>query len=383
MAFTPIRTIATAAVFLLTSHLAEAKTLNFKQFLESHPTQLESIASDTEAFSVFVSELGATLGLTQDLKPTKGKASDSFMPSPVKDETIQLIAELVTWRLAIAIQHAMQNGELTALHALLDRVAPQMDWLLEKRTIPHLVKTRSLATTILHLSELQAPLQQQLPHYDTFADYIERTYPYVTESKTSWVVVAEEQGAAGILERLQKFWADNPSVSSNANETNSSEQRAYAGQYIQTRLTPVLKAHLFAYTIQLQAEAEQQARKIWQSLREGQEAFQETKARARICGKWQWIVHNHQNHQDHKMIMAFPHPHAGQPAHPTPSKVVVLGNTVYLRWDFPGGYQEDSLLLSKRDTLLEGTFVNSAGPNGTITGRRMTACEPNESAYAR
>ncbi len=104
------------------------------------------------------------------------------------------------------------------------------------------------------------------------------------------------------------------------------------------------------------------------------------KGLARLCGTWLWTVHNHQNHQDHKMVITFPPPNGPRPPGPAPSKIVVLGDGVYLRWKFQGGVQEDSLLFTGKEQRLEGTFRNSRGPWGSITGKRTAPCPTGLSA---
>ena len=99
------------------------------------------------------------------------------------------------------------------------------------------------------------------------------------------------------------------------------------------------------------------------------------KSAARLCGTWQWTIHNHKNHQEHKTVIVFLPP--GTPAPPDmpqPAKMIVMGDAVYLRWEFPRGYQEDSMLLAKEDRRLEGSFTNSAGDWGAITGKRIAPC---------
>jgi len=59
----------------------------------------------------------------------------------------------------------------------------------------------------------------------------------------------------------------------------------------------------------------------------------------------------------------------------TPIEIRIYGDAVYLRWDFKGGYQEDSLLLSD-NRRLEGTFRTSYGAVGAITGKRVSMCQP-------
>jgi hypothetical protein len=141
-------------------------------------------------------------------------------------------------------------------------------------------------------------------------------------------------------------------------------------------------AQVAALAIRAEAEAERQARDAWGRLYAWRERLQEIKGLARLCGTWNWTLHNHQNHQDHKMVMIFPSPtspvspaaSSPDPSGPRPAKIVVLGDGVYLRWEFQGGYQEDSLLFSSEGQRLEGTFINSAGAWGAITGKRTASC---------
>jgi hypothetical protein len=99
------------------------------------------------------------------------------------------------------------------------------------------------------------------------------------------------------------------------------------------------------------------------------------KSAARLCGTWQWTIHNHKNHREHKtVIVLLPPGTPAPPDMPQPAKMVVMGDAVYLRWEFQRGYQEDSMLLAKEDQRLEGTFRNSAGDWGAITGKRIAPC---------
>jgi hypothetical protein len=99
------------------------------------------------------------------------------------------------------------------------------------------------------------------------------------------------------------------------------------------------------------------------------------KSAARLCGTWQWTIHNHKNHQEQKtVIVLLPPGTPAPPDMPQPAKMVVMGDAVYLRWEFPRGYQEDSMLLANEDRRLEGTFKNTAGDWGAITGKRIAPC---------
>jgi hypothetical protein len=61
---------------------------------------------------------------------------------------------------------------------------------------------------------------------------------------------------------------------------------------------------------------------------------------------------------------------------PLPAEAVILGDSVYLRWEQEGRIQEDSLLFIKEGTRIEGSFVNNAGGWGSITGKRTASCQP-------
>jgi hypothetical protein len=103
------------------------------------------------------------------------------------------------------------------------------------------------------------------------------------------------------------------------------------------------------------------------------------KAALRLCGTWQWTIHNHKNHLEQKTTLVLLPPGAvAPPEYPQPARMVVMGDAVYLRWEFPQGYQEDSMLLGKEDRRLEGTFKNTAGDWGAITGKRIAPCAHDE-----
>ena len=97
---------------------------------------------------------------------------------------------------------------------------------------------------------------------------------------------------------------------------------------------------------------------------------------ARLCGIWEWTVHSHtMNHREAKSKIVLPTPETVGTAGPTPTEIRVYGDAVYFRWDFPGGYQEDSLLLTE-NRRLEGTFRTSNGAVGAVAGKRLSSCKP-------
>lgn len=131
----------------------------------------------------------------------------------------------------------------------------------------------------------------------------------------------------------------------------------------------VLAAHRLA------SDATQRASALWWDLQGWKDRVRSARGRARLCGTWQWHIHNHQNHQEQKSSMIFPPPGQEKPGMATPAEIVVLGDSVYLRWEMNGRLQEDSLLLIKEGNRIEGSFVNNLGGWGSITGKRTASCQ--------
>jgi hypothetical protein len=97
---------------------------------------------------------------------------------------------------------------------------------------------------------------------------------------------------------------------------------------------------------------------------------------ARLCGVWEWTVHSHtMSHRESKAKIVLPNAEAAGVEGPSPTEIRVYGDAVYFRWDFPGGFQEDSMLLVE-NRRLEGTFRASTGSVGAVNGKRVAACQP-------
>lgn len=113
----------------------------------------------------------------------------------------------------------------------------------------------------------------------------------------------------------------------------------------------------------------------WFRLYNWKDQVRQQRGLARLCGTWQWSIHNHQNHREEKTAVIFAPP--GTVSSTSPAEITVLGDSVYLRWETRAGVQEDSLLFSGEGQRLEGTFVNTAGGWGSITGKRTATCFPD------
>jgi hypothetical protein len=150
------------------------------------------------------------------------------------------------------------------------------------------------------------------------------------------------------------------------------DQPADSSQPIaQSRNTDLLvAAHRTAY------EASQRATAAWWDIYGWKERVRQAKGQARLCGTWQWIIHNHQLHGEQKTTIMFPPPGQVSANAATPAETIVLGDAIYLRWEQNGRIQEDSLLFIKDDAKIEGSFMNNTGGWGPISGKRTAGCQP-------
>ena len=127
----------------------------------------------------------------------------------------------------------------------------------------------------------------------------------------------------------------------------------------------------------LEVDAMQASYQEWDRIRNWKDRVRGLRGQARLCGTWQWIIHNHQqHHQEQKLSLLFPPSGNMQATLPGLVETIVLGENVYLRWEIDGRVQEDSLQFSKEGKGLEGTFVNSQGGWGSISGKRTAGCTP-------
>jgi hypothetical protein len=365
---------------------AVADSPDFHSTIRSYSQVLASLASDEEALGLFSSTLGPALDLHDVVavvtaKPgarssrQSGKSSSDSATTPdviardVRDAAVRLAAGLAAWRIASALKETADSGDQTAARTELEQAAKQKGWLKGKGTMPFLGRVLELGGSLIAIPDVQADQTEDAPGYAPYASYLDRTYPRLAGSDDSWLALAEQEGSIGLHRRLAEYWKSQGTAGPN---------EVFISRYFNSRLRPALSAHMLAHALRMEADAERQTREAWRQLRTWRDRMKELKGLARLCGTWQWTVHNHQNHQEHKMILVFPPPSAdGGSNSAGPAKVAVLGDAVYLRWESPGGVQEDSLLFAGEGRRLEGTFVNSAGAWGSITGKRAQPCPKN------
>lgn len=145
----------------------------------------------------------------------------------------------------------------------------------------------------------------------------------------------------------------------------------------QSNATTVDRMPLALSAGRLALDAQQRAIAEWWQLKTWKDRVRTVRGRNKLCGTWQWIIHNHQqHHQEQKLALLFPPPGPEYPLAPGLVETVVLGENVYLRWESNGQVQEDSLQFTKEGKGLEGTFVNSQGGWGSISGKRTSDCKP-------
>ena len=343
----------------------------------AHADRLEAVSSDHEAMVFFSSHLEAALGLaarrdTGDKTRAQGKPAQS--PSPATethDIGGRFATALAAWQLAHTIEQASRASDPKPLSGVLDRSQKQLSWLTGEARDPALEEAwrRATAAVLFPVTSSVAPHHRR---YTEYADYLDRRIAQVSETDRSWVNIVDRDGPEGVRQALRSFWDEDPEHG----DADEDERLAYATRYFHSRLQPILQAYANAAATRAVADAEHRARAYWSELQAAVEKARQRKGLIRLCGTWQWTMHNHQNHVDHKSIIVFPSPDSPNGSIRSPSQTVVLGDVVYLRWEFQGGVQEDSLLFTGEGRRLEGTFVNSSGAWGSITGKRTGACQP-------
>ena len=353
---------------------------NVSTVAETNHSEFLSISSDQEAVSLFMKKFGQNLRLASGQQRKSKKPHRLLISKEATHEIFQFMVNLVISIRAKRTQSFLQPMNVHMLEPLLNKETAQFQWILSKLQSDTLTPWVDLADSYLQLSHnIQKGKNQPSENFQVFADYFDQTYPQLLGSPTSWVTVLENEGVSAIHRRFNEFWErplTDPLKHEPQWQDHQKNKEYYAHYYLKTRLLPVFSSHLLARLIDAQAISEQKARHSFLRLKERNDSTNHDPEVNRLCGTWHWTVHNHQNHRDHKMKLSFLPPTQQPTSHPQPDRIIIHGDTVYLKWEFQSGFQEDSLLLSNRDQRLEGTFRNSLGARGTITGKRLTTCPP-------
>ncbi|MCA9421855.1 MAG: hypothetical protein KC592_12610 [Nitrospira sp.] len=346
-------------------------------FLEQHRAQILQLASDEEALAFFHS---TTVKETKSSPiQSKSESGSSMKPTAeIKEAITSYLASLAATTHAQTFREILAQSSTTILPSSPDLLPSeaQLQWILKHPTL------QTLGPVVDFYQQISAWSHTTPSHtlppdneFAKFAFYYDQTYQdWDEESPLSWISIFKENGPKGIEDRLFEYWQTSDHLATQ--RTSSSTIRdVYAQHYIQTRLLPMFRANFLTHAVQLEATAYATAWKAWHTIQEWQQQQEQTKFDiTRLCGTWRWIVHNHQNHGDRKMTLTFSPPDESPPSQIAPTTIEIHGDTVFLKWTFPQGVQEDSLLLSNNDTHLEGTFKNSLGPHGSISGKRLSTC---------
>jgi len=194
-----------------------------------------------------------------------------------------------------------------------------------------------------------------------------------------------DQQLATVTERLSgttksRAWLDQQGKASWHDSLNQLSDLVASPEWAkgsQGESVPTLLVTVLERATQLEVDALRASYQEWDRIRNWKDRVRGIRGQARLCGTWQWIIHNHQqHHQEQKLSLLFPPTGNMQATLPGLVETIVLGENVYLRWEINGRVQEDSLQFSKEGKGLEGTFVNSQGGWGSISGKRTAICTP-------
>lgn len=346
-------------VFLAWPHVLSAA--DFADFMQDKDPRV--VASDKAATAFFLKTFGPSLELSRGL--LQHRRTTLPLPKELTQHLSPFVTNLATWHLTHDLLRALAQGKTAMIQSILEQQQRQIEWL--RQTQPDVPDLLALVKAIAQLQP-PAPSTQPLSPYDAvFTQFLHEQYPDWTGTPDSWLTLAQTQGAEGVRKRLRDSWDNRHEAPDPAPSIN---------RFIRQSFLPIATAHARAGLLHLQVRNERQAWTTWQAIREWNNNRKNEQGLRRLCGTWQWLIHNHQNHGDHKTIMVYPPPSQYHRMDPQPAMIRVQGDTVYIRWEFPRGIvQEESLLFGEKDQLLSGTFVNNLGPNGNITGRRVKPCQ--------
>jgi hypothetical protein len=300
--------------------------------------------------SVFVASLNAT---ADELLPTALPAFSSIMQAHstqlAKLESDKGAISLFVSAIGPAI-HMVDAARTLGASALPAKLAKEL-------LVPDLTAAVQRLMGSLAAWQLAATIRQTVKEqqFTTITERLSGTSPSHT-----WL---DQQGNASWHEALNQLTA----VAASPEWTKVNQ-----GESASALLVTVLER-----ATHLEVDAMQASYQEWDRIRNWKDRVRGLRGQARLCGTWQWIIHNHQqHHQEQKLSLLFPPTGHMQATLPGLVETIVLGENVYLRWEIDGRVQEDSLQFSKEGKGLEGTFVNSQGGWGSISGKRTAGCTP-------
>jgi hypothetical protein len=321
----------------------------------------------------FINPLGRAMGLpdaASTLAATKlpPTLAAELNAAALADTARRVIRSLTAWNMAEAVQELTQKIDQTDTERLSRQIADQAAWLAEGEEIPFVRDAlASIPVLTAHSSVSTTATNTGVDEtlYRDYATFLDLQYPADSERVHSWWTILTTSGLPGWRERLWN-WPDRGKIA-------EQQAQSLADRYVASRLRPLIRLRLAQLASELKTWAIQRTTRDWLSIVQWKDSVRLRRGVARLCGSWQWTIHNHQNHGEQKLTVSFSPPDA--PSGGGPAEIVILGDVVYLRWEGGGRVQEDSLLLSKENQRLEGTFVNNMGGWGSITGKRVAGCQ--------
>ncbi len=329
--------------------------------------------SDQTLLSLYRTSVAPSLKLKDTLsliskQQTKRRSPGSIPPPSLRQEALLLMKSIAFWQHMNVEQSFETKHEFSNIFQWLEVFHSTPAWAHSTLSASLLDEARGVMKTLKYFSAKSSLPPVQSEEYYRLTSFLDQRYPDLMDSDHSWVSLGRQGRVEIMQERFDSYWNEFPDSSL---KKNSSQQR-----FFKNRIEAVLFSHLRFLSKQLQIEAENVAGRAWRALSTWKETWIQQRGLLRLCGTWKWIIHNHQNHGDHKMTMTFPHPSNREGLEALPAKIITMGDLVYLRWEFAGGIQEDSLLFSKKDMRLEGYFRNSTGPYGNVSGSKIKPCTP-------
>lgn len=350
-----------------------AQEPDFEKFFNTPTPKITAVTSNSQAQAFVRATMGPFIQATSHQQTRGRRYKKPPLPTPITQKMVTLAVGVATWHFSLEMETRLhqEHKRGTSIPS-----KSHLIWLTKASQQPELHRVLALTKTYHELAKTPEPAIVELPHYARYAQYLHQQYSIWTKENKGWLTLAEKAGAQGIIQRLHEYWDTEPSKESDFPTPSVQIQESFAARYLHQHYLPLHQAYLQAALVRLQMETEHRTRAIWNELRQWQTDQKNQRGLMRLCGTWQWTIHNHQNHGDYKTVMIYPPPSQYDRMDPKPAKIQVQGDTVYIRWEFPRGIiQEESLLFSEKDRALSGTFVNNLGPNGSITGRRVKPCQ--------
>ncbi len=372
-------TVSATAVFLWglgALSLGSAHNTDFQDpgiILKNHYEKIVTLSSDQEALQFnesFIPKLHPARHSPTRRKPSRKQRISNPVPAEIQGTITTFWAAMATIANIQKLREMSDGPMNTQAFSPNLQTDTQKEWIISKSSLKNF---KSLLDFLVQLSKTLSKELPPLPVQNDYAQFVSfHDHSHSTMDSLSWTNLLNNGELKALKGKLYEYWQqkdqqDKPPIP-------ASQKQSYVQQYMTEKLLPIFHAYLLTQALEVEAQAYTVAWESWYHIQQWHQDEQTNQAKMRLCGKWKWIIHNHQNHGDHKTTMTFNPPGLAPVAQVQPTTILIHGDTVYLKWTFPQGIQEDSLLLSNRDTRLEGTFTNSLGPHGSISGQRLSHC---------